>query len=262
MGRDFQEGEIFAIDKPYGMTSFHALSRIRYLLSRALGVKRLKVGHAGTLDPLASGVLLIATGRKTKMIETLQRGDKEYIAEVRLGATTPSFDREHTVDFTYPWRHITREGIEAALERFQGEIMQVPPDFSACKIGGIRAYRLKRQQQEVKLLPKSVCIKELELLQADFLAPEACLKSADFSEDDGFSKEGGFSQERGINHLVLRVVCSKGTYIRSLARDLGEVLSSGAYLMNLRRTRVGEYRVEDALKMECAEAWVQRAVAS
>lgn len=219
---DFISGEIIGIDKPLGWTSFDAVKRLRGAIQRRLRVKKFKVGHAGTLDPLATGVLIVCTGRATRLIETLQNGSKEYIAEITLGSTTPSYDLETEIDATYPWEHITRELIEETLPRFVGNVMQVPPVFSAVKIDGKRAYNLARKGKEVELKPKPLEIKEIEIL--------------------GF--EG--------NRLTIRVVCSKGTYIRALARDIGEALDSGAHLTALRRTRVGEMKIEDCLTVDQA----------
>lgn len=221
---NFIDGEILYIDKPLGWTSFDAVKRVRGALLRRLKVKKFKVGHAGTLDPLATGVMLLCTGRATKRIDELQAGVKEYIATLRLGATTPSFDLETQVDATYPTAHITRELIETTLNQFIGRIEQVPPAFSACKIDGVRAYDLARSGQDVDLKPKILVIDEIELL--------------------GYDKD---SEE-----LQLRVVCSKGTYIRALARDIGAALGSGAHLTALRRTRVGDVTIDKCLSVEQA----------
>lgn len=210
------------------MSSFGALARVRTLISQRIGRRKIKIGHAGTLDPLAIGVLILCTGRKTKEIETLQYHSKEYTATLQLGATTPSFDREHTVDFTYPALHITRELIESVLPRFVGEIQQVPPEYSACKVGGKRAYKLKRKGQDVELKAKTLRIDEIELTS--------------------------FDRER--MQMSIRVVCGKGTYIRALARDIGQALGSGAFLTTLCRTRLGDVRVEDCLTLEDFPAWL------
>lgn len=223
---DFKKGEILAFDKPYGWTSFGLVAKVRWLICRKLGVKKLKVGHAGTLDPLATGVLLVCTGRATKRIEELQAHTKEYVATLRLGATTPSFDLEKPVDAEYPTEHITREMVEEVLARFVGTIEQVPPVFSACKVNGNRAYDLARKGEEVELKAKTLVVDEMELLRCEL--PE----------------------------IDIRVVCSKGTYIRALARDIGQALQSGAHLTALRRTRVGEYRVEDCLQLEGFAEWL------
>ena len=217
---DFVSGEILAVDKPLGWTSFDAVKRIRGAIQRRLGLKKFKVGHAGTLDPLATGVLLICTGRATRKIETLQNGHKEYVATIRLGATTPSFDLETEIDETFPTAHITREMTEKALLGFKGEIMQVPPIFSAVKVDGKRAYKFARKGKEVELKPKPLQITEIELLSFD---PE---------------------------EIKIRVVCSKGTYIRALARDIGVALESGAHLTALRRTRVGEFDENKILSVD------------
>lgn len=217
---DFLKGEIIAIDKPLGWTSFDAVKRIRGTLLRRLKVKKLKVGHAGTLDPLATGVMIIVTGKATKLIEQLQAGVKEYIATLRLGATTPSFDLETEPDASYPTDHITREGVEETLKKFTGIIEQIPPKFSAVKVDGKRAYNIARKGKEPELKPKTLVIDEIELLD--------------------FSRES----------ITIRVVCSKGTYIRALARDIGRALESGAHLTSLRRTRVGNTRIDDCLSID------------
>lgn len=225
---NFTEGEIIYLDKPYGMSSFGALARARYLISRKLGVKRVKTGHAGTLDPLATGVLILCTGRMTKKIDELQRHTKEYTATMQLGATTPSYDMEHPVDQTFPTEHITRELIDEKLKTFIGEIQQVPPAYSACKIDGKRAYELKRKGKDVELKAKTLQIDEIEITD--------------------------FNQESML--LSIRVVCGKGTYIRALARDIGEALGSGAYLTRLCRTRVGDVRVENCISLDNFQEWL------
>ena len=218
------------MNKPYRMSSFGALARVRYLISQRLGVKRVKTGHAGTLDPLATGVLVLCTGRATKRIEELQLHSKEYVASLQLGATTPSYDKEHEVDATYPTTHITRELLEEVLQRFVGEIKQVPPAYSACKINGDRAYKLMRKGEDVELKAKTLRIDEIELLAFD---PETM--QAD-----------------------IRVVCGKGTYIRALARDIGQALNSGAYLTALCRTRVGDIRIEHGVKLDDFPQWLEQ----
>lgn len=224
---DFLGGEVLAFDKPKTWTSFGIVARVRWLLSQKLGQK-VKVGHAGTLDPLATGVLLLCTGRATKRIEELQSHEKEYVATLRLGATTPSFDMEHPEDATYPTAHITRQRVEDVLKSFTGTIEQVPPTFSACKIKGERAFYLARNGQPVPLKPKTITISRIDLLS--FQPTE----------------------------ISIRVVCSKGTYIRALARDIGQALDSGAYLTELRRTRVGDYRVEDCQTLETFPQWLDK----
>lgn len=226
---DFISGEILYIDKPLGWTSFDAVKRLRGALQRRLGLKKFKVGHAGTLDPLATGVLIVCTGRTTRLIDTLQAGVKEYVATLQLGATTPSFDLEKEIDSTYPTDHITRELIEETLPQFRGSIMQVPPVFSAVKVDGKRAYKFARKGAEVELKPKQLQIDELELTGFD---PESM-------------------------RLSIRVVCSKGTYIRALARDIGAALNSGAHLIGLRRTRVGEVSVDKCLGIDSALEMIQ-----
>jgi len=219
---DFVEGEILAFDKPLHWTSFDLVAKVRHALCRMLGQKKLKVGHTGTLDPLATGVVIICTGKKTKLIDQLQYNVKEYIATLQLGATTPSYDLEKEIDATYPTAHITRELIDQTIPQFLGEQWQVPPMFSAVQINGKRAYELARKGETVELKAKLLVIDEIEVLAFD----------ADTMQ------------------LTIRVVCSKGTYIRALARDIGERLQSGAHLIALRRTRVGNTRVEDCLTID------------
>ena len=219
---DFVTGEILAFDKPLHWTSFDLVAKVRYNLCRRLGTKKLKVGHSGTLDPLATGVVIVCTGKKTKLIDQLQYDVKEYIATLQLGATTPSFDLEKEIDATYPTDHITRELIDKTIPQFLGEQWQVPPIFSAVQINGKRAYEFARKGEQVELKPKLLVIDEIEVLAFD----------------------------KGTMQLTIRVVCSKGTYIRALARDIGERLGSGAYLTALRRTRVGNIRVEDCLTID------------
>ena len=219
---NFQEGAFIYINKPYRMSSFGALAHIRYVVSKRLHVKRVKMGHAGTLDPLATGVLILCTGKATKRIEELQLQSKEYTATLQLGATTPSYDMEHPVDQTYPTAHITRELILQTLPQFVGNIMQQPPLFSACMVAGDRAYELARKGMDVQLAAKPVRIDELEL--------------TDFNPE--------------TMQMSIRVACGKGTYIRSLARDIGAALGSGAYLTALCRTRVGDVRIEDCLTFD------------
>ena len=227
---NFNAGEIICIDKPYRMSSFGALAHVRFLISKKVGVKRVKTGHAGTLDPLATGVLILCTGKATKQIEQLQSHTKEYTATLQLGATTPSFDMEHEVDRTYSTGHITRELIDEVIGRFKGDIDQVPPVFSACMVDGHRAYKMARKGEAVELKPKRIRIDEIEV--TDFDAARMLLS--------------------------IRVVCGKGTYIRALARDIGEALGSGAYLTALRRTRVGDYRVEDCVDFDHFQEWLDQ----
>lgn len=217
---DFLSGEILYLDKPLGWTSFDVVKRVRGTLLRRLKMKKLKVGHAGTLDPLATGVMIVTTGRATKRIEELQAGVKEYVATMALGATTPSYDLETEVDATYPTGHITRGLVEEVLTQFHGSIEQVPPSYSACKVDGHRAYKMARNGKEVELKAKTLTIDEIELLE--------------------------YSQQS----ITVRVVCSKGTYIRALARDIGQALGSGAHLTALRRTRVGDVNEAQCLSVD------------
>ncbi|MCD7923566.1 MAG: tRNA pseudouridine(55) synthase TruB [Bacteroides sp.] len=225
---NFKEGEVLYFDKPLKWTSFAVVNKIRYHICRKLGVKKIKVGHAGTLDPLATGVMIICTGKATKRIEEFQYHTKEYIATLQLGATTPSFDLEKEIDATYPTEHITRELVEETLKRFIGSIEQIPPVFSACKVDGKRAYDLARKGEEVELKVKTLIIDEIELLECN------------------------------LPQIKIRVVCSKGTYIRALARDIGEALNSGAHLTGLIRTRVGEVKLEDCLQVEDFPGWLDQ----
>lgn len=225
---DFIEGEILCFDKPLNWTSFNLVAKIRSQLCHRLGVKKLKVGHAGTLDPLATGVMVVCTGRATKRIDELQAHVKEYAATLQFGATTPCFDLEKPIDKTYPTEHITEALVREVLGKFLGRIEQVPPAFSACKIDGKRAYDLARKGREVELKPKVLVIDEIELQD--------------------------FNPEK--MQATIRVVCSKGTYIRALARDIGEALNSGAHLIALRRTRVGDVRVEDCMQVEDFPEWL------
>lgn len=224
-----QEGEILSFNKPYEWTSFNVVAAVRNLLRKTLNTKKIKVGHAGTLDPLATGVLLVCTGKATKRIEELQSHTKEYVATLKLGATTPSFDKETEEDATYPTEHITRELLEDTLKTFVGSIEQVPPTYSAVKINGKRAYEFARKGKDVELKAKTLVIDEIELISCN-LPHEA----------------------------VIRVVCSKGTYIRALARDIGEALGSGAYLTDLMRTRIGDYRLIDCMDIKDFPEWLSK----
>ena len=227
---NFIEGEILCFDKPLKWTSFNLVAKIRSQLCHRLGVKKLKVGHAGTLDPLATGVMVVCTGKATKRIDELQAHVKEYVATLQFGATTPCFDLEKPIDQTYPTEHINETLVREVLNKFLGRIEQIPPAFSACKIDGHRAYDLARKGREVDLKPKILVIDEIELLD--------------------------FSQEK--MQATIRVVCSKGTYIRALARDIGQALESGAHLIALRRTRVGDVKVEDCMKVEDFADWLDK----
>ena len=227
---NFLEGEVLYFDKPLYWTSFKLVKIVRTRISRKLKIKKIKVGHAGTLDPLASGVMIICTGKATKLIESFQYQTKEYVATLQLGATTPSFDRETEIDGVYPTEHITREGVETVLRQFVGSTQQVPPVYSACKIDGRRAYDFARKGEDVELKAKELVIDEIELL------------------------------EYQSDIIKIRVVCSKGTYIRALARDIGQALGSGAHLIGLVRTRVGDVRLEDCLQVDQIDELVEKAV--
>ena len=212
-GVEFPEGYVAVIDKPYEWTSADVVRKIKFQL-RKCGYLKIKIGHAGTLDPLATGILLVCIGRATKQVEALQAEEKEYVAELMLGATTPSGDMEHEVDNTYPTEHITREMVEEALKSLTGEREQLPPLYSAKKVQGVRAYEFARAGEEVELKKALINIYEMELVEYD------------------------------MPRIKIRVRCSKGTYIRSLAFEIGEAVNSGAYLTSLRRTRSGGYTVE------------------
>jgi tRNA pseudouridine55 synthase len=217
---DFQQGAFILLNKPYEWTSFDLVNKIKFKIKHKLRVKKIKVGHAGTLDPLATGLMIVCVGKYTKRIESYQSQVKEYIATLQLGATTPSFDLETEIDQTYPTEHINRELVDEVLKGFIGEIKQRPPDYSAVKVNGKRAYEYARKGQEVEIKEKTLVIDDIEVLQL---------------ED---------------NILKLRVVCSKGTYIRALARDIGQALQSGAHLTALERTQIGDFRIDDAIEIE------------
>lgn len=225
-----QQGEILAFNKPYEWTSFDVVSKVRNRVRNKIKVKKLKVGHAGTLDPLATGVLIVCLGKATKRIEELQSHTKEYVATLRLGATTPSFDLETEEDATYPTEHITEDMIRDTLKQFEGNIMQIPPIYSAVRVEGKRAYELARSGKDVELKAKPLFIDEIELMQCDLENKK----------------------------MMIRVVCSKGTYIRALARDIGVALKSGAYLTDLCRTRIGDYKLADCLNVETFEEWLDK----
>lgn len=227
---DFVKGEVLFVTKPLEWTSFNLVSKVRWKLQKSLKIKKLKVGHAGTLDPLATGVMIICTGKSTKLIETFQYQTKEYIATLKLGATTPSFDLELALDGTYPTEHITKELVEAIIPKFLGEIWQVPPAYSAVKVDGKRAYDYAREGQEVELKPKLLVIDEIEILEYSSLV------------------------------LKIRVVCSKGTYIRALARDIGLALGSGAHLIGLERTRIGEVQIENCWQIDDLIQYIENTI--
>jgi tRNA pseudouridine55 synthase len=217
---NFIEGEVLLFDKPFRWTSFDLVRKIRAKIKRHLGKSKIKVGHAGTLDPLATGLMIICTGKKTKEIEKFQATKKEYIANIYLGATTPSFDLETKVDQTYSIEHITEELVENTLKNFIGKQEQIPPVYSAKRVDGQRAYKKARKGVSVEMKPSVIEIYHIDLL--DFILPEICIK----------------------------ISCSKGTYIRSLANDIGTALNSGAYLSKLRRTKIGDFNIEEAMKVE------------
>lgn len=229
---DFIKGEVLYVNKPLHWTSFNLVNKLRWKLQKTLKMKHLKVGHAGTLDPLATGVMILCTGKATRLIESFQYQTKEYVATLELGATTPSFDLELEVDATYPTAHITRELVDEVIPRFTGEISQVPPVYSAVKVDGKRAYDYAREGQEVELKPKLLVIDEIEVL--DFALPL----------------------------LKIRVVCSKGTYIRALARDIGQALGSGAHLTALERTRIGEVKLADCWEIDALVDHVEKEILS
>lgn len=217
---EYPNGIVLPIDKPYRWTSADVVRKVKFIAQKHFHKKNLKVGHAGTLDPLATGVLLVCIGKATKQAEALQAEKKEYVAHIELGATTPCFDLEKEIDQRYPFEHITRELVESVLPRFIGEQDQIPPVFSAKLIDGTRAYEMARAGEEVVMKPARITIYELEILEFE------------------------------LPKLVLRVKCSKGTYIRSLARDIGAALDSGGHLTGLERTASGGFSVEKALDME------------
>ncbi|MDF1572111.1 MAG: tRNA pseudouridine(55) synthase TruB [Bacteroidales bacterium] len=215
----FLEGKIILIDKDLDWTSFDVVNKLRIELRNQLGIKKIKVGHTGTLDPLATGLVILCAGKATKKIESFMGLDKEYIAEITIGATTPSYDLETGIEATLPFEHVTRKQLESVLNTFRGEIEQTPPNYSAKQVDGKRAYDMARQGESFKLKKNLVTIHELELLE--FSPPE----------------------------IRLQIRCSKGTYIRSLANDIGEKLGTGAYLSALRRTKIGDYHLNDAEKI-------------
>lgn len=220
---DFQTGKVLLLIKPIGWTSFDLVKKIKNIIIRRLGYKKIKVGHAGTLDPLADGLMILCTGKATKEISNYQQMDKEYTATMEFGKTTPSFDLETPVDKTYNITHINRDKIIKSLEKFIGEIEQVPPIFSAKNIKGERAYHFARKGEKIELKPNKVIIRQLELMNFD------------------------------LPFIEIRVLCSKGTYIRALARDLGKILESGAYITRLIRTKIGPYKMKDALTIKIFE---------
>lgn len=216
---DFKEGQVILIDKPLEWTSFDIVNKMRYIIRNKFDYKKIKIGHAGTLDPLATGLLIICSGKQTKQIETYQAQTKEYITTIKLGATTPSFDLETEEDATFPFEHIDEKQVVDLLKNMEGEQDQMPPMFSAKKVNGRRAYEAARKGEELELKPRTITIHTLELLECN------------------------------IPYIKIKISCSKGTYIRSLARDIGKTLNSGGYLTELRRTKIGDYSVEKAMNI-------------
>lgn len=220
VNQDFQTGSFILLNKPYKWTSFDLVNKVKFKLKHKYDLKKIKVGHAGTLDPLATGLMIVCTGKYTKRIDTFQEQVKEYIATLKLGATTPSFDLETEIDETYPTKHINKALIDETLKGFLGEIRQRPPAYSAIKIDGKRAYEYARKGQNIEIKEKILVIDEIEVL----------------------------SFEKDV--LKIRVVCSKGTYIRALARDIGSRLNSGAHLIALERTHIGKFKIDQAFEID------------
>tara|TARA_B110000977_G_scaffold180734_1_gene240689 strand:- start:387 stop:1079 length:693 start_codon:yes stop_codon:yes gene_type:complete len=216
----FREGEVLLFNKPIHWTSFQLVNKVRWLIKRDLEVKKIKVGHAGTLDPLANGLMILCTGKMTKEIDQYQAAEKEYVATLKLGATTPSYDGETAENYFFATQHIQEDLIQDIIPQFMGEIQQYPPIFSAIKVGGKKLYEIARKGKEVEIKPRSITIKELEILNID------------------------------LPYVKLRIVCSKGTYIRSLAYDIGKALNSGAWLCKLQRTRIGKYELKTAIDIQ------------
>ena len=223
LAEKYKAGQVLLINKPLDWTSFDVVNKIRYSLKKYLGIKKIKVGHAGTLDPLATGLVIVCTGKATKTIDQYLGQQKRYVASVRLGATTPTLDMETEPDQEFPWEHVTTQRLEEVVQSFHGEIEQVPPVFSALKINGRKAYEMARKGMEVKMQPRQVTIHEMQVL------------------------------ESGLPDFKVDVTCSKGTYIRSLARDLGTALDSGAFLTGLIRTEIGDYDLDMAQSIEVFE---------
>ncbi len=220
---DFLEGEVLLFDKPVGWTSFDLVNKVRGLIKRRLGIEKIKVGHAGTLDPLATGLMILCTGKMTKQISRFQNLDKNYVAKMEFGKTTPSFDTETDVDHYYPYNHITREKLLKVLKGFTGTQEQYPPAYSAKNVGGERAYKLARKGERVVLKPQVITISRLDLLSFD------------------------------LPFCSIQMDCSKGTYVRALVRDIGKSLDSGAVMTALTRTRIGEYKLSDAYSVKYFE---------
>lgn len=217
---DFHKGEVLIFNKPYGWTSFQLVKKVKSIIEKTLNKGHIKVGHAGTLDPLATGLMIICTGNETKSIEYYQNLEKEYIAKIRLGATTPSFDLETNIDQYFPYENIKEENLQDVLQKFRGEIYQDPPVYSAKMINGVRAYKFARKGKQIKLSGNKIVIYSIDLI--DYNLP----------------------------YFKIRIVCSKGTYIRALARDIGIALKSGAHLVELVRSRIGEFKIENSITIE------------
>ena len=237
---EFLSGQIFLIDKPLGWTSFDVVKKIKNLIRTKYKLRKIKVGHAGTLDPLARGLLILCTGKFTKRIEELQGQEKEYTGVITLGATTASYDLEKAVDIEFSTQHITEELIKETAKAFIGEQEQVAPMHSAKKINGKRAYEYAREGEEVKIKSNTITLKEFEVEVCD-------IPTIEILEDSKINQERPY--EKGI-HFKFRIVCSKGTYIRAIARDFGNKLNSGGHLSQLTRTKIGEYKIEDSLKID------------
>lgn len=252
----FDTGTVIPIDKPVGWTSFQVVNKLKWHIRHLTGVKKFKIGHAGTLDPLASGLLLVCVGKATKQIEQLQAGVKEYSGTMVLGATTPCYDLERAIDAYYPYEHITPEAIEEARQRFVGEIEQVPPIFSAVKVDGQRAYLAARNDKEAELTAKRVTIYEFEItgISKETSKASSTGPTGPTSTTSHLYRNPQGSVPEGLPLLNFHVTCSKGTYIRSLARDMGEALGSGAFLSALRRERIGDYSVDKAIHLEDIES--------
>ena len=236
----FQTGQVILIDKPLTWTSFDVVNKVRWLIKQEIKVKKIKVGHAGTLDPLATGLLILCTGKLTKQIDAIQTQEKEYTGVITLGATTACYDLEKEIDIEYPTDHITEELIKETALNFIGEQEQVAPIHSAKKIDGKRAYEYAREGEAVVIKSNTINIKEFDVEICDTPINEAL-------EDSKINQETPY--QKGIN-IKFRIVCTKGTYIRAIARDFGEKLNSGGHLSVLRRTKIGDYKIEDAVKIE------------
>ncbi len=250
---DYPEGIVIPIDKPYRWTSADVVRKVKFQIQKHFRLKNLKVGHAGTLDPLATGLLIICVGKATKIAEELQSHEKEYIAEIEFGATTPSYDLEQEIDHHYPFSHITKERIETVLQQFIGEQEQIPPMFSAKIVGGLRAYEYARAGETVELRKSVITIFSMELIS---FIPAADIENDGISQQRDLQREentvphycyhhSGEASDNGRPIAKIKVQCSKGTYIRSLARDIGTTLESGAYLISLRRTASGPFRLSE-----------------